>query len=186
MPNSIQLTLTGREAAPQLPPLLRSATRSAGQPDDPFLPQGYLQPRATFDVTATARGTPEGIAEKRHDAVEDELVVLELADAPADRSHVVLQRLQLAGVADCARVEPLLGLGGTLVERGDLVLEALLTAAELAMSLIDCGDLGVDRRQLLGGRRELGPLRQRVAPARQLHDTNVVVLDCEERLPSTH
>ena len=72
------------------------------------------------------------------------------------------------------------------MERGDLVLEALLTAAQLATTLVESSELGLDRRDLTLGRRELRPSRQRVEPARQLHDTNVVALDCEERLPATH
>ena len=79
-----------------------------------------------------------------------------------------------------------LGPRGTLVERGDLVLETLLAAVQLATTLVESGDLGLDRRPLARGRRELRPPRQRVEPARQLRDTNVVALDCEERLPATH
>ncbi len=80
MAGSIPLTLTGREAAAQLPPKLQGATRAAGQPGDPFLPPGYLVPTGTYDVSPTARSTTDGAGEKRHDAEADEIVVLELAD----------------------------------------------------------------------------------------------------------
>ena len=80
MAGSIPLTLTGREAAAQLPPQLQGATRAAGQPEDPFLPPGYLVPTGTYDVSPTARSAADGAGENRHDAEVDEIVVLELAD----------------------------------------------------------------------------------------------------------
>jgi hypothetical protein len=80
MAGSIPLTLTGRELDAHLPALLQSATRAAGAAEDPFLPPGYLVPTRTFDVTPAARSTAEGVAEKRHEAGDDEILLLELAD----------------------------------------------------------------------------------------------------------
>src|SRR5262245_1182326 len=77
---AIPLKLNGRAAQPELPPLLQTASRAAGAQEDPFLPAGYLVPTATFDVGPTARSTPEGVSETRHQAQSDEIVVLELAD----------------------------------------------------------------------------------------------------------
>lgn len=80
MATTIPLRLAGRKAAPTLPVLLRSAHRGAGEADDPFLPAGYLQPRASFDVGPAARSAAGGDGEQRHDAAADEVLVLELAD----------------------------------------------------------------------------------------------------------
>ena len=80
MADTIPLTLNGRKTAPTLPTLLRSARRGAGEADDPFLPAGYLQPRASFDVDPAARGVADGGGEQRHVSAADEVLVLELAD----------------------------------------------------------------------------------------------------------
>jgi hypothetical protein len=80
MPDTTPLDLVGRKTEPALPQLLRTAGRSAGQPDDPFLPAGYLRPTATFDVGLAARGSGEGVAEHRHESGDDEVLVLELTD----------------------------------------------------------------------------------------------------------
>ncbi|MBE2243390.1 MAG: CHAT domain-containing protein [Burkholderiaceae bacterium] len=80
MAATIPLRLAGRKAAPALPALLRSAHRGAGEADDPFLPAGYLQPQASFDVGPAARSVAAGGGEQRHDAAADEVLVLELAD----------------------------------------------------------------------------------------------------------
>ncbi len=76
----ITLELNGRKTPPALPALLRTATRGAGEADDPFLPAGYLQARASFDVGPAARGAVEGGGVQRHVAAPDEVLVLELAD----------------------------------------------------------------------------------------------------------
>ena len=81
MADSTAIKLTGRRLEPVLPALLRSASRAVGQSDDPFLPSGYLRPRASFDVGPTARGVGDGAAETVHAAAgDDEVLVLELAD----------------------------------------------------------------------------------------------------------
>jgi hypothetical protein len=77
---TIPIKLSGREITAQLPPSLRPAARSAGEPPDPFLPPGYLRPTKTFDVSPSARSGADGVSEQRHDARADEVVVLELAD----------------------------------------------------------------------------------------------------------
>ncbi|MDM0011608.1 CHAT domain-containing protein [Variovorax sp. J22P168] len=80
---AIVLRITGqRSAHPELPSLLRSATRSTGAPGaapDDFLPPGLLEPRDSVDLSAAARGQPEGgTADLEADA--DEVLVIELAD----------------------------------------------------------------------------------------------------------
>ncbi|MEO6408338.1 MAG: CHAT domain-containing protein [Burkholderiaceae bacterium] len=81
MADSTAIKLTGRRLEPVLPALLRSASRAVGQSDDPFLPSGYLRPRASFDVGPAARGVGDGAAETVHAAAgDDEVLVLELAD----------------------------------------------------------------------------------------------------------
>jgi hypothetical protein len=80
MPKTITLNLTGsqRDQAP-LPALLHTARRSTGEADDPFLPAGYLQTRACFEVGAAVRGGVAGVAQQ-YDAADDEVLVIELAD----------------------------------------------------------------------------------------------------------
>ncbi len=80
MAEHITLELNGRKLPPTLPTLLRTARRGVGEAGDPFLPAGYLQPRASFDVGPVARGATEGGGEQRHNAAADEVLVLELAD----------------------------------------------------------------------------------------------------------
>ena len=79
MANRIPIKLTGRADDPALPALLGSASRSADGQGDEFLPPGYLRATGTFDVGAAARSV-EGAAALEHDATDDEVVVLELAD----------------------------------------------------------------------------------------------------------
>ena len=74
------LQLVGRAAEPVLPALLHSASRSAGQADDAFLPTGYLRPRATFDVGPAARSGGGVVSAQAHDAAADEVLVIELTD----------------------------------------------------------------------------------------------------------
>ena len=81
MADSTAIKLTGRRLEPALPALLRTASRAVGQSEDPFLPSGYLRPRASFDVGPAARGVGDGAAETVHEAAgDDEVLVLELAD----------------------------------------------------------------------------------------------------------
>ena len=78
--DSIQIRVSGRKLAPTLPALLRPAARSDAQGVDEFLPPGYLTPTTTFNVGASARSASDSVVDSRHDAREDEIVVLELAD----------------------------------------------------------------------------------------------------------
>ncbi len=78
--DSIQIKVSGRKLAPTLPALLRPAARSAAQGVDEFLPPGYLTPKTTFDVGASARSASDSVVDSQHDAREDEIVALELAD----------------------------------------------------------------------------------------------------------
>jgi len=80
MADTISLKLNGRRTAPALPSMLRSATRGVGEPADPFLPPGYLSPRASFDVGSAARGSADGAGEQQHASAADEVLVIELAD----------------------------------------------------------------------------------------------------------
>ncbi|MET0963127.1 MAG: CHAT domain-containing protein [Noviherbaspirillum sp.] len=77
----VPLALSGRETEARLPPLLNPVMRGGGL-DDPFLPAGFLRPRKTYEVDALARSTAlaAGAAEQRHEALADEVVVLELSD----------------------------------------------------------------------------------------------------------
>ena len=80
MPVTISLKLNGRKSAPALPSILRGATRGGGDAIDPFLPPGYLNPLASFDVGAAARGMADGAGEQEHASAADEVLVIELAD----------------------------------------------------------------------------------------------------------
>ncbi len=80
MTDRIQLQLVGRPADAVLPAMLRSATRSAGQASDPFLPPGYLTPRAVFDVGPASRSADGGAAAQTHPTAADEVLVIELTD----------------------------------------------------------------------------------------------------------
>ena len=78
---SIEIKLAGRAApVPRLPPLLQGAARSAEQGRDRFLPEGYLEPTGTFDVSGAARSGDEAAVQQQLSAQPDEVVVLELAD----------------------------------------------------------------------------------------------------------
>ncbi|WP_300340357.1 CHAT domain-containing protein [Accumulibacter sp.] len=79
MPETTTLSLTGRQSdTRQLPALLQPARRTAGEPDDPFLPPGFLQTRVSFEVGAAVRGT--GARAQEYQAASDEVLVIELAD----------------------------------------------------------------------------------------------------------
>jgi pimeloyl-ACP methyl ester carboxylesterase len=80
MAGSTTLSLTGRQSGKdQLPALLQSVRRSAGEPDDPFLPADYVQTRACFEVGAAVRGV--GAIAQQYDAQDEEVLVIELADS---------------------------------------------------------------------------------------------------------
>ncbi|EXI72496.1 MAG: CHAT domain protein [Candidatus Accumulibacter sp. SK-11] len=73
----LDLTATPQDQAP-LPPLLRNVRRAADAGDDPFMPAGYLQQRACFELGATARGSTA--VSQQYAAQADEVLVIELAD----------------------------------------------------------------------------------------------------------
>src|SRR6476620_10071349 len=78
---AVTLALSGRETDARLPALLNPVMRGGGL-DDPFLPAGFLTPVKTWEVDTLARGAAlaAGLADQRHQANADELVVLELTD----------------------------------------------------------------------------------------------------------
>ena len=79
MPGSTILDLTGRpSASEQLPALLQGSRRAADKAEDRFLPPGFLQPRACFEIGAAARGG--GASAQQYTAADDEVLVIELAD----------------------------------------------------------------------------------------------------------
>lgn len=79
MAKSTILNLTGRQGdTEQLPTLLQSARRSAGEAEDVFLPPGYLQVRASFEVGAAVRGG--AASAQQYEAQDEEVLVVELAD----------------------------------------------------------------------------------------------------------
>jgi len=79
MADPTTLNFTGRQSdQPQLPALLQSVRRSAGEAEDPFLPAAYLQARASFEVGAAVRGA--GASAQQYAAQDDEVLVIELAD----------------------------------------------------------------------------------------------------------
>lgn len=79
MPATTTLDLTGRPGgSEQLPALLQGTRRAADKSEDRFLPPGFLQTRACFEVAAAARGG--GAFAQQYVAAEDEVVVIELAD----------------------------------------------------------------------------------------------------------
>src|SRR5262245_4095979 len=123
----------------------------------------------------------------RLDELHDlQLVVLQLADAPADRRHVVLQRLQLTRVRHRSRVELLLGLVGPFAQGRDLVLQALLAPGQLVAPPLDVGELAIDGNDVVLYLREVGPDLQRLHPVVELVGAGVVFLDGEEGGPTAH
>ena len=75
------LELRGREAdKPQLPDVFANVSRSADPATSVFLPATYLVARKTYDVGPTARSATDGQPAQHHDAEDDEVLVLELAD----------------------------------------------------------------------------------------------------------
>lgn len=80
MAQNIAITVDGRKLAPALPALLARARRGAAAADDPFLPAGYLQPRASFDLSAAARSGAGGGGEQRIESAAGDVLVVELVD----------------------------------------------------------------------------------------------------------
>ena len=108
---TIPIRLAGRSAqTPRLPPLLQGAARSADQRADPFLPDGYLEPTGTFDVSPAARSGDEGVVLQQIEAKPAEIVVLELSDGSA----LVTSAARLRAALEQARPE-LLGPGGEVL-----------------------------------------------------------------------
>ncbi len=94
---------SGSHIEAELPAILRAASRSLSQPgsertavQDPFFPDGYLSPTASFDVGVSARSAADGVSEKQHDAAPNEVIVFELSDGStfitsAQRLHDTLK-----------------------------------------------------------------------------------------------
>ncbi|MGJ7507368.1 DUF7379 domain-containing protein [Variovorax sp. GT1P44] len=82
MAEPIVLRITGRKSdKPEVPSLLRSTTRGGvgDTAQDAFLPSGLLQAKASIDLSASARGAPDG-GSNDLEADADEVLVIELAD----------------------------------------------------------------------------------------------------------
>ncbi len=66
---------------PPLPRVLSRRGRAEGSAaEDPFLPRGYVQPTAAFDLSAAARAAEGGAVEKAVQVRPGQVIVLELAD----------------------------------------------------------------------------------------------------------
>jgi hypothetical protein len=77
---NVKIQFNGRATEAKLPSLLTPAARSAGRSDDVFLPSGYLTAGPSFDLSPAARGAADGAAKQEHEAVANEVILLELAD----------------------------------------------------------------------------------------------------------
>ncbi|MBO3715604.1 MAG: hypothetical protein J5X23_11630 [Candidatus Accumulibacter sp.] len=103
------LHLTGRQTdKDRLPALLQSASRSAGAAEDLFLPAGYLQTRACFEVGPAARGV--GGAAQQYESADDEVLVVELADGGV----LITSAASLKASLERSRPE-LIGSGGEIL-----------------------------------------------------------------------
>jgi CHAT domain-containing protein len=81
MADSTILNFTGRQSdQARLPALLQTVRRSAGEAADPFLPVGYLQTRASFEVGSAVRAGGASASAQQYAAQDDEVLVIELAD----------------------------------------------------------------------------------------------------------
>jgi CHAT domain-containing protein len=109
MPEVITLDLSGHQndQAP-LPPLLQLASRATGESEDPFLPAGYLQTRACFEVGATVRGG--AVESYQYDASDGEVLVIELADG----SVLITSAAKLKGSLELSRPD-LIGSQGEIL-----------------------------------------------------------------------
>ena len=75
-----RLKITGRPSEKaQRPGFLTSAHRSAAQAEDEFLPDGYVQPIASFDVSPAARSSDDKVT-KTFQTQRGEVLVLEMSD----------------------------------------------------------------------------------------------------------
>lgn len=98
----ISLHLSARAAAQaQLPQLLNPATRAAGtaqEQADVFLPAGYLQPLASYELSPAARSSAAAAAPQRSDLAPETLLLIELADGSSLITSVarLQQSLQLS------------------------------------------------------------------------------------------
>jgi len=103
------LHLTGRQTdKDRLPALLQSASRSAGAAEDLFLPAGYLETRACFEVGPAARGV--GGAAQQYESADDEVLVVELADGGV----LITSAASLKASLERSRPE-LIGSGGEIL-----------------------------------------------------------------------
>jgi len=74
MADTTTLNFTGRQSdEKQLPALLQNVRRSAGEPEDPFLPAGYLKTRASFEVGAALRAAGASVSAQQYAAQGDEV-----------------------------------------------------------------------------------------------------------------
>ena len=181
MPGSTILDLTGRpSASEQLPALLQGSRRAADKAEDRFLPPGFLQPRACFEIGAAARGG--GASAQQYTAADDEVLVIELADggvlissaarfkASLERSRpelignegqILFDHLQREGAA----ARGLSAATGGLIRRifvlalagGDTIRDA--ATAQLAASGGSVAELGVTRA---GTRALMSAIEQRL------------------------
>ena len=75
-----RLKITGRPSEnPQWPGFLTSAHRSAAEAEDEFLPDGLVEPTASFDVSLAARSADDKVT-RSHAAPLGEVLVLEMSD----------------------------------------------------------------------------------------------------------
>ncbi len=96
--------------ADTLPPALRPGARAAGDKADEFLPPGYLQPIAAYDLGAVTRGESAATTETDRAAAEGEVLVLELAD----RSTFVTSAAKLREALERSRPD-LIGSSGEIL-----------------------------------------------------------------------
>src|SRR5689334_6124126 len=69
----------GKPKQPERPRFLTSDRRSAAEAEDEFLPDGYVQPTASFDIGPAARSADDKLT-RVHPAQPDEVLVLEMSD----------------------------------------------------------------------------------------------------------
>jgi triacylglycerol esterase/lipase EstA (alpha/beta hydrolase family) len=158
----IALSLTGRRTDAQLPALFAPAARSAGQPDDPFLPAGYLKATGAFDVSAAARGSADGAAAQHLEATADEVVVLELTDGSvlvtsAARLRDSLERAspELLGADGAILLEQLRADGGASRGFGDVAGGLIAKVFTFAVGAVEDAIVG-EAAQAAGGTATLG------------------------------
>ena len=77
---AVTIELRGREAAVRLPDMFATASRSVDAAASNFLPADYLVAKNVWEVGPAARDATEGQAALRHEAGDNDVLVLELAD----------------------------------------------------------------------------------------------------------